>query len=384
MRQTWVEIDLDALHYNIRQIREKTGGSAKLIGVVKADAYGHGAVRCAEVLKDEGVESFAVATIDEALELREAGIDGMIIILGLVPEICADTVVRYELTPVVSSYSSAVKFSEAAAREDTTVYCMIAVDTGMGRIGYRIGTSEEKQYASDEIRKIDELDSLRILGMISHFSTSDEADRSYTDKQLGLFNEFYEKLSADGTSLPYLTIANSAAVMDYPQAHYDAVRPGIILYGCYPSEEVDKSQLDLEPVMSVKANIVYMKTVPAGTSISYGRKFTTERESRIATIAIGYADGYSRALSGNVDVLVRGRRAPVVGNICMDQCMIDVTDIPDISPTDEVVIMGRSGDEQITAEELASKLGTINYEVLCDFGMRLRKVYLEDGRVERD
>lgn len=376
MRQTWVEIDLKALDHNIKEII-KASGTSNVVGIVKADAYGHGSVRCAEVMRANGINRFAVATIEEALVLREAGFDEFIIILGYVPNECADIVMDNNLTIVVGSYGRAQRLSKYAEVRNEYIDCLLAIDSGMGRIGYRIETSEEKEAAKNDIKKVNELDGIRIIGMFSHFSTSDEADSKYTLKQLNLFNDFYELLAGEGISLPWLSIANSAAIIDYPKAHFDAVRPGIILYGCYPSEFVDKTKLDLKPVMSVKAFVANLKTVPAGTSISYGRKFITERESRIATISIGYADGYSRALSGKVDILVKGKRAPVVGNICMDQCMVDVTDIPDVKYRDEVVIMGKSEGEEITAEELADKLGTINYEILCDFGMRLHKVYID-------
>ena len=376
LRQTWVEIDLSALDHNIKSIREKIGSKCEIIGVVKADAYGHGSVECTRILQQNGVDRFAVATIEEALVLRDAGIEDPIILLGLVPDMCADTVVEYDLSPVISSLDRAEQISKAAVAAGKKADCLIAVDTGMGRIGYTIDRPAEIALAEEEISKIDELPSLRIVGMISHFSSSDEEDKEYTRKQIRLFTDFYERLSSDGYSLPWLTIANSAAIMEYSCSTFDAVRPGIILYGCYPSAAVDKENLDIEPVMSVKANIVYMKTVPAGTSISYGRKFVTERESRIATIALGYADGYSRLLTGKAEAIVRGRRAPVVGSICMDQCMIDVTDIPGAQRCDEVVIMGAMGDERISAEELAEKEGTINYEILCGFGMRLPKVYV--------
>jgi len=379
LRPAWVEIDLDALEFNINSIKEKVGPQTELIGVVKANAYGHGSVECAKVLRANGVSHFAVATVEEGIELRHNGIEDSILILGVVPGEYARELIHYHMTPVATDYDNMKMISDLAAEKETTVPVMIAVDTGMGRIGYQIGSADEQDAAAEEIRAIDELPGIEIRGMISHFSTSDEADRSYTKQQLRLFNDFYEKLSAEGIALSTRTIANSAAIMEYNSALFDAARPGIILYGCYPSDEVDQSHLALKPVMSVKANIVHLKTLPAGKSISYGRKFTTERESRIATIGIGYADGYSRALSGNVEVLVHGKRVPVVGNICMDQCMIDVTDVPDVSKNDEVVIMGASGDERITAEELAGKLGTINYEVLCNFDKRLPKVFLRDG-----
>ena len=377
LRSAWVEIDRTALRKNLRNIRACTNRQAIVVAVVKADAYGHGSVECAKVFREEGVRHFAVATIQEAIELREAGIEDPIVVLGLIPDALAHEIAQYDLAPVIASVSDAACLAEAAAKAGKRIDCLVAVDSGMGRIGYRVNTPEHIEMAEEEIRQIDEFPEIRIVGIISHFAASDEAPREYTRMQIHRFNDFFERLAEDGVSLPWKTIANSAAVMEYPSAHFDAVRPGIILYGCYPSDEVHPEKLELYPAMSVKACIVYLKTVPPGTSVSYGRKFTTERESRIATIGIGYADGYSRVLTGKAEVLVHGRRAPVIGSICMDQCMVDVTDIPDVSVGDEVVVMGADGDDRITAEELAVRMGTINYEILCSFGMRLHKVYVD-------
>lgn len=375
-RHAWAEIDLGAFEYNVRNIQAKVGENVNLIGVIKADAYGHGAVQCARVLDKCGVERFAVATVDEAIVLREAGFEQKILILGHVPMDSVDAIVNYGFTIVVSDAAFARILSKRAQALDKQVEIMVAVDTGMGRIGFRVATREEIAYATEQVCEMDELPGINIVGMFSHFSTSDETQREYTKLQLQRFNDFYEALASLGVNMEFCTIANSAAIMEYPTTYFDAVRPGIILYGCYPSSEVDKSKLSIRPVMSVKARVAHLKTVPAGTAISYGRKFTTERESRIATITLGYADGYSRRLSGNVEVLVNGHRAPVVGNICMDQCMIDVTDVPDVKLFDTVVVMGKSGDEEISADELAGKLGTINYEITCVFGLRLPKVFI--------
>ena len=379
IRQTWVEIDLDALAYNIENIKEKVGSDPEIIGVVKADAYGHGAVQVAKLLKKHGVQSFAVATVKEARELRDAGISDRILILGITPKSCYEIIVREGFVPVIGSYNEALALSQAATAMDESASCMIALDTGMGRIGYVIREEEDIDAAEDEIDEIFGLDGLIVGGIISHFSKADEEDSRYTDKQLDIFNRFYEKLSADGYSLPFMTIANSAAIMEYPKAYFDGVRPGIILYGCYPSREVDRSLLDLKPVMSVKANIVYVKKLPEGSAVSYGGRFVADRDMRVATVGIGYADGYPRCISGKAEMLVNGHRVPVLGNICMDQCMIDVTDLPEVCKGTQVTIMGRSGDESITADDLAELSGTINYEILCDFGMRLDKKYIQAG-----
>jgi len=232
LRQTWVEIDLAALDHNIKSIKEKIGTNCEIIGVVKADAYGHGSVECTRILQQNGVDHFAGATIEEALVLRDAGITDPIILLGLVPNMCADTVVEYDLSPVVSSLERAEEISRAAVAAGKQTDCLLAVDTGMGRIGYTVNTPEEIELAEEEISKMDELDGARIVGMISHFSSSDEEDKEYTRKQIRIFTDFYERLSSDGYSLPWLTIANSAAIMEYSCSTFDAVGSGIILYGC--------------------------------------------------------------------------------------------------------------------------------------------------------
>ena len=243
----------------------------------------------------------------------------------------------------------------------------------MGRIGYQT----EDPDAIPEILRMETLPGFQVKGIFSHFATADAADKTYAKEQEKKYNRFCEKLTAAGGKIPMRTFANSAAVMELPSVHFDAVRPGIILYGCYPSAEVDKGQLDLKPAMSVKANIIHLKKVPAGSTISYGRKFTASRESLIATLALGYADGYPRPYSLVGRVIVNGQFAPIAGNICMDQCMIDVTDVPDVKEGDEVIIMGSDGTNTILADEIADATGTINYEIVCAFGQRLPKIYVE-------
>ncbi len=370
LRPVWAEINLSNLDYNIKQIRQKAGGK-EIIGVVKADGYGHGSVAVSKVLLENGVGTLAIATLQEAITLREGGITCPIIMLGITPEMYAGTLLKYDITPVTSSYENAFAISEAAKAEGKVIEAFVAVDTGMGRIGFL-----PDDEAVEEFKKIGKLSNLKIKGLFSHFATADEKDKTYAQQQLAHYNNLYEKLKQAGLDIPVRTFANSAAIMEIPDAHFDMVRPGIVLYGCYPSCEVDRNQLSIKPVMSVKANIVHLKKVQPGFSVSYGRKFTTERESLIATLTLGYADGYPRYLSGKGRVIVNGVYAPVVGNICMDQCMIDVTDVPNVKLGDEVVLMGKQGDLEILADEIGEKTGTINYEIVCAFGQRLPKVYV--------
>ncbi|HQC82445.1 MAG TPA: alanine racemase [Bacillota bacterium] len=370
LRPVWAEIDLACIKHNITEIKRRVGNTP-IIGVVKADGYGHGAVEVSKVLLNNGVSALAVATLSEAIQLRNAGITVPVIMLGLTPWHYQKILIEYDITPVVASYSDTRALSALAVEAGTTVDVLVAVETGMGRIG--LMPSKE---SVNEIIGINNLPNIRIKGIFSHFSSADEKDKSYTFQQIENFNRFYQDLEAAGISIKFRTHANSAATMEVPEAWFDAVRPGIILYGCYPSNEVDKSLLSLKPAMTLKASIVFLKRVPAGTSISYGRKFVTERESVIATIPIGYADGYPRLLSGKGRVLIRGQYAPVVGNICMDQCMVDVTDIPNVKKYDEVVLIGTQGDKTILADEIAEKTGTINYEIVCRIGKRVPRVYI--------
>jgi alanine racemase len=370
LRPVWAEIDLASIKHNITEIKRRVGNTP-IIGVVKADGYGHGAVEVSKVLLNNGVSALAVATLSEAIQLRNAGITVPVIMLGLTPWHYQKILIEYDITPVVASYSDTRALSAMAVKAGKAVEVLIAVETGMGRIGFM--PSKE---SVNEIIGINNLPNIRIKGIFSHFSSADEKDKSYTFQQIENFNRFYQDLEAAGISIKFRTHANSAATMEVPEAWFDAVRPGIILYGCYPSNEVDKSLLSLKPAMTLKASIVFLKRVPAGTSISYGRKFVTERESVIATIPIGYADGYPRLLSGKGRVLIHGQYAPVVGNICMDQCMVDVTDIPNVKKYDEVVLIGTQGDKTILADEIAEKTGTINYEIVCRIGKRVPRVYI--------
>ena len=373
IRPAWVEINLSNLDYNIKNIIKKAGPNKQVIGVIKADAYGHGSVMCANILRENGVKIFAIATLQEAVTLRNSGAKEEIIMLGLTPDLYADTVVEYDITPVVCNSENAKAFSDAAAKAGKTVQGLIAVDTGMGRIGY---LADEADKAVEDIKKIAALPNFKIRGLFSHMSTADAADKTYSHLQEKKYNAFYNALLQAGIEIPMKTLANSASIMELPEIHFDAVRPGIILYGCYPSDEVDKNQLALKPVMSVKANIVHLKDVPADFSVGYGRKYISEKPARIATIALGYADGYPRPYSSKAKVIVNGVLCPVAGNICMDQCMIDVSNVPNVKVGDEVTIMGTDGAHTILADDIAEATGTINYEICCAFGQRLPKVYV--------
>ncbi len=375
IRPVWAEINLDNLAHNMREIR-RISKSKDIIAVIKADAYGHGALDIAAVLLENGATRFAVATLNEALELKRDGIEVPIMILGFTPveQICE--ILNYDIEQTVFTFQHAEEISKAASKTNKVAKIHIKVDTGMGRIGFL--PNEE---SVEEVHRISKLPNLHIEGLFSHFSSADEKDKKYTNYQLNNFNWFYEELIKRDININIRHIANSPGIIDVPQAHFEAVRPGIILYGYYPSENILREKIDLKPVMSIKANIIHIKTLPEGEYISYGRKFETDKRSVIATLPIGYADGYTRLLNDKAKVIVKGKFAPVIGRICMDQCMIDVTHIEGVENGDEVIIIGESQGCRFNADNIAEIIGTINYEVLCMISKRVPRVYLRDGKV---
>jgi alanine racemase len=386
LRSAWVEIEPENIRFNLRSIKQLTG-EAEIIGIIKADAYGHGAVQTAGVLMEEGVERLAVATLEEAVALRGAGIDKKIIILGMTPRDCEEELIRHRLIATVSSYAEAARISRVATGSDQVVEIIIAVDTGMGREGF-MPTSEN----IDIIMKILELPGLSIVNLLSHFAAAGDPDQRHALEQLQRFNSFCSKLFQRGFPVTNRTMAASAAVINLPQSHFEAVRPGILLYGAYPEELAIKvavrdstgiygeypketARLTLKPALSVRANIVQLRSVPAGSTISYGAAFTTERTSLIGVLPLGYADGIPRYMSGKGQVIVRGCLAPIVGTVCMDMCMIDVTKVPGVAEYDEAIILGSDGKNSISASLFGERSGTISYEVFCRFGQRLPRVY---------
>ena len=370
------EIDLDAIASNIKNIRNITNKNAKIMAIVKADAYGHGAVEVAKVLLYNGADCLGVAILDEAIQLRKNNIHVPILILGYTPEAKIEDVVKYDVTQTVFSYETAYQLSLSAVKLNKTAKIHIKIDTGMGRIGFL-----PNETAIEEIIKIASLPNIKIDGIYTHFSTADEFDKSFTLNQLKVFKDTIEKLEKKGISIPTKHCANSAAIMDLDNAFFNMVRPGIILYGMYPSNEVKKEKLNLIPAMSIKTHVSYVKEVEEGTPIGYGRTFITKRKSKIATVPIGYADGFQRIMTKGGRVIVRNEYAPVVGRICMDQFMIDVTSIEEIKAGDEVIILGKKGEKQIAAEEIAAIMGTISYEVVCMIGKRVPREYIKNKAI---
>lgn len=366
-RPTAALINLLALDHNFQEVRGRAGGR-KVLAVVKAQAYGHGAVAVSRRLVDLGAGMLGVALVEEGRELREAGIHAPVLIMGAVFPGQADEVVRLGLTPAVASLAVARALSQAAQRRQAPVAVHIKIDTGMGRIGL------SPEAAPDLIAEVMELEGVRVEGLMTHFADADLRDKQFASVQMDRFEDLITSLEKRGMSVPVRHAANSAAVLDYRRALFTMVRPGVMLYGYNPLE--GGAGADLRPVLSLVTRIAFLKRTPAGVPISYGRTFITGRESLIATIPIGYADGYSRGLSNRGEAIVRGKRAPVAGRVCMDMTMLDVTDVPGVTEGDEAVLIGSQGNERITADDIATKTGTIPYEVLCAISGRVPRIYV--------
>lgn len=376
-RAVWAQIDLDAAAHNMRQIRKHVGPDVKIAAVVKANAYGHGSVELAKTFAENGADCFAVSSLDEAVELRRyAHIDKEIFILGHTDARRTEELMTYDIEPAVFNLKNAEFFSQEAQRLGKTLRVHIAVDTGMSRVGFQVN-----EFSVSEIKAIAALPNIEIRGMFTHFAVSDIKDKTFTREQYGHFRWMCKRMEEEGIHIALRHCCNSAAVLELPEYYCDMVRPGIIMYGCEPSPDVDIKPYDLRPVMSLRCCIAHVKLIDAGATVSYGRHYTAPSRRKIATLPVGYADGYSRILSGKVDVLYHGHRVPQVGAICMDQCMIDVSGEANVHAGDEVVLFGRQGDSFIPIEEIAAACGTINYEIMCNISRRVPRVYMKNGKV---
>lgn len=371
-RPAWAEIDLDAIEHNIRQIRLLIGNQVELLAVVKANAYGHGALPVAKTAIKAGANRLGVAIVDEGVQLRRAGTKHPILVLGYVPPWQADDAVGQDLAVTVNTWQSALALSARASSLGREARIHVKVDTGLGRYG--LLPDEVLKF----VRGLLTLPGLRLEGLWTHFATADEENKVYTLQQLAEYHEVLKSLNDAGISIPCRHAANSAATLEMPEAHLDMVRCGIAIYGLYPSAEVGHA-IALQPAMSLKARAARVRELPAGSSVSYGRKFVADRPTLVALVPFGYADGFDRGLSSIGSVLVRGRRAPVIGRVCMDQFVVNVQDVPDAAQDDEVVIIGRQGDEEITADEVALAAATINYEIACGVSARVPRLYFKDG-----
>lgn len=365
------EVDIEAIRHNYREIRKLVPDHAEIMAIVKADAYGHGARWVSKILQSEGVSRFAVAIVSEGAQLRACGINSPILVLGYTPKTDIKELIENDLTQTVFCYEMAKTLSDEARRLGKTVNIHIKVDTGMGRIGFL-----SSPQSIEEIKMIMQLPNLNMEGIYTHFSSADEEDRSYTYKQWHIFEGFLNELREVGVEFPIIHAANSAAIMCHTYADLNVVRPGIILYGHAPSDYLDGKVLNLKPAMSLKSQVVHVKELPENHYVGYGRTYRTPKKTKVATIPVGYADGYSRKLSGVGRVLIKGQFAPIIGRICMDQFMIDVSHINDVKVEDEVVLIGKQGNKEIRVEEIAKLIDTINYEVVCMIGKRVPRFFI--------
>lgn len=373
--RVYAPIDLDAVVYNMESMQKNIAPETGMIGVVKTDAYGHGAVPVAKAI-DPYVKGYAVATIDEALILRRHGIKKPILILGVTHQSRYEDAVREEIRLTIFTMEQVKPLSEQAVLMGRKANIHLALDTGMSRIGM-----QPNEESADLVKEIAALPGIYVEGMFTHFAKADELDKSSANGQLKKYLDFVQMLKERDIEIPVKHCSNSAGIIDMPQANLDVVRAGISIYGMYPSDEVEKQQVSLRPVMGLKSFITYVKTLQPGQEVSYGGHFTAEKEMRVATVPVGYGDGYPRNLSCKGHVLICGKKAPILGRVCMDQFMVDVSDIPEAAVDTEVTLIGTDGKETILVEDLADIGGGFHYEIVCDIGKRVPRVYYRDGQI---
>ena len=373
--RTYAAVDLDAVVFNFESMKKNIREDTSMIAVIKADAYGHGAVPVARLLESYSyIWGYAVATAEEALELREADIHKPILILGYVFEDYYADLIENQVRFPVFDYATAKCLSDTAAKKNLTALIHLALDTGMTRIGLK-----DNEESVKEVLRISKLPNLQIEGMFTHFARADEKDKTCANRQFHRYLAFRDRLQEAGIQIPICHCSNSAGIIDMPYANLDVVRAGITIYGIYPSDEVDKLTVPLRPVMEWKARVSFVKEVEAGVEISYGGVYTTPKKMLVATIPVGYADGYPRMLSNRGCVLIHGHRAPILGRVCMDQFMVDVTDIPDVQRGTEVTLMGKDREEELRVEELSELCQRFPYEFVCDISRRVPRVYYRHG-----
>ncbi|QGT98741.1 Alanine racemase [Candidatus Syntrophocurvum alkaliphilum] len=370
LKLTWVEIDLSAIRHNINEVKSLLKPETKLMVIVKANAYGHGMLEVTRICLEEGVDYLGVASLDEALTLRKEGIKSPILVLGYIPNGTAETIIDNNIIPSVFTISLAEELSKVAVSKGKEVNVHLKVDTGMGRLGIVV-----ESRASELVERVNLLPGVNIEGIFTHFAVADAKDKTYTKKQIEVFNEFLKNLEEKGIHIPIKHSSNSAAIMDLPEAHYDMVRAGIVTYGLYPSDEVDRKKIDLIPAMTLKSKVSFVKTLSKGSSVSYGRTFIASKNTVVATVPIGYADGYTRLLSNKIWASIKGKKVPLIGNVCMDQCMFDVTGVDGIKDGEEIILFGKP-EFGITADDIADTLGTINYEIVSAISSRVPRLYI--------
>lgn len=383
VKRTWAEISLNAIEHNYNVIRNKVADDTKVCCVIKADGYGHGAVELSQVYEKLGADFFAVSNIDEGIEIRKSGSKLPIVILGYTPVSEAENLTEYDISQAVFSLEYAKELSEKCVEEDCICKMHIKVDSGMSRIGFMCQEFPRDEYSIEEICETCCLPNLEVEGLFTHFCVSDEdaEGREFTNKQYENFIHVRDSLKKRGVDISVVHCSNSGAIEDYPETCCDMVRAGIILYGLAPSSKL-ADRLDLVPAMTLKTVVAFVKEVQKGATISYGRTFTADRKMKIATVPIGYADGFIRQNAKDGYMMVNGKKAKIVGRICMDQTMLDVTDIEDVKTGDEVVVFGTGENGEPTADSLAENTGTINYETVCLVGKRVPRIYIKDGKIE--
>ena len=377
-QRVYAQVDLDAITENIVNINGNTNPHTKLLAVIKTDGYGHGSVPIARCLeKFDFMYGYAVATVEEAVILRKAGISLPILILGYTFPYSYEELIREDIRPAVFRNDMLRELSKAAEKAGKTAKVHIKIDTGMSRIGI-----SPDDAGLNFVKEAMETPGIEIEGIFTHFARADETDKSSALKQLEVFQSFIGRIEKElGLIIPVKHCSNSAGIVEMPQANMDVVRPGIILYGLRPSDEVSREIISLRPALSLHSHVVYVKDIFPGQSVSYGGTFTALHKMRIATIPVGYGDGYPRMLSGKGYVLIHGKKAPILGRVCMDQFMVDVTDITGVKEGDSVTLIGTDGEETITAELLGELSGRFNYELVCDLGRRIPRVYIQDGKI---
>ena len=375
--RVYAKIDLDAIAYNMEQMKQNIRPETKVMAVIKADGYGHGAVQIAEMMERWNyIWGFAVATLDEAVVLRTEGIQKPILVLGCVFPDRYMEMLKHEIRMNIYTEEMAESISRMAAREGKTAYMHIKLDTGMSRLGFGIN-----EQSAETIKRISKMPNVNMEWIFTHFTKADEKDKSFTKKQIQEFVWMTERLKEKNVRFTYEHCSNSAGIIDVPEANFDIVRAGISTYGLYPSEEVDKTNVKLKPALALKSHVAFVKEIERGTPVSYGGTFVAKEKMKIATIPVGYADGYPRSLSNKGYVLIRGKKAPILGRVCMDQFMVDVTQIEGVSFGDKVTMIGKDGNEILPVEVLSELSGRFNYEFVCDLGKRIPRVYVRDGKI---
>lgn len=372
--RTFAKIDLSAIEKNFNSLCKRVKPGVKICCVVKADAYGHGSVQVAEFLSDK-TDYFAVAALDEAVVLRDAGIENPILVLGYTSEFEYPVLLEKDIIPTIYHLDDAVRLSDLAVKNGKKARVHIAVDTGMGRIGF-----EPTEEDADKVKQISLLPGIILEGMFSHYAKADYADKTCANRQTELFDSFIAKLKLRGIEIPVKHICNSAAIIDM-ENQYDMVRMGISLYGMYPSDEVKKDRVSLEPAMEVVSHVIHVKTVKKGTGIGYGHAYIAAEDRKIATVAIGYADGFNRCMTNRGEIIIRGKPAKITGKVCMDQVMVDVTDIPDVQVGDHAVILGSMGECTVTAQMIGELCDSFDYEVVCNFMPRVKRYYYYNNKI---